>query len=867
VYKKFFGLADNPFNIVPDPRYLFDTPETDKAFANLMFGVRAHRGIILLTGEVGTGKTLLLKKLMNGLRDESAATAFVFNPQLNPTEFLDFVLSDFGIPHDNREKLRMVNAFYRWLLSRQRTRQTSVLIVDEAHDLTPDVLEEIRLFSNLETPSDKLLQIVLSGQPEIEKKLALPEMQLFRQRIAMRRQTAPLSREETSRYIAHRIHVAGGEPSRVFSPEAMACAFDFSQGIPRVINLICEQALISAYADEEKPVGASKVKEAAQQFRLESSASPMSRLPAETVETVRPAHSAPPPSDTSKPDGPPDNGEERPLAPQPARNAGPAGGAELVAPTAQPPPAAKSSESKVKDVSSETSHEAPAAPLPPTTPGKPAGKPSAVEVGPSRETTPAPMEHPVRLADEVLGASQLFAQPSVEFAKVDESRAPAGPPDVSVHAAKPQIPVREKASDASPEEEVALRNPPATTRAAKESNVSSRAARQNLRANRRPGAARRLRPSTAPPLRLGQPPIGSEGRPKSLVWTAIVIVAAGMALSGYYAGKNPFVLKKLRQAFHLRSQPVKVATPPASAPAPGKIPQKPATKNAALPPAAVQPAKVAPKEVAVKEKPPSVQIPRTPPQTQPASPPLEIAHRQAQRPQEHEAAQAAPKVELPPVAEPAVGRLLVTSNVSGATVTLDGRSDPNWLTPHTFTNLRPGSYEVAIFRQGYLEARQNVNVESGELMIMSATLVTPSGELVVTTDPPDAEVFIDGKAYGRSPVRASVEAGRHAYSARMEGHETVRGDATIQDQAVVTRNLYLPPVVAPPTANVQVTTNPPQAAVYADGTPMGTTPVAFHLIPGTHTIIISASGYRPIRREVEVPKTGIATVVEVLSAE
>src|SRR5499426_2972110 len=196
MYKEFFGLRANPFNVNPDPRYLFLTRHTEEALACLTYGIQSRKGFVLLTGEVGTGKTTLINKLLEWLRLQQVATAFVFNSRMNVPQFLDYMMADFGITCESRSKSQILQRLYNWLLDRYRAGETAVLIVDEAQNLTFPVLEEVRLLTNLETSTDKLLQIVLSGQPELEEKLNLPQLRQLRQRVTLRYKTTPLSREE-----------------------------------------------------------------------------------------------------------------------------------------------------------------------------------------------------------------------------------------------------------------------------------------------------------------------------------------------------------------------------------------------------------------------------------------------------------------------------------------------------------------------------------------------------------------------------------------------------------------------------------------------------------------------------------------------
>ncbi len=269
MYKKFFGLNENPFNVNPDPRYLYQTPETKETLASLAYGIQQRRGFMLLTGEVGTGKTTLINQLLNWLRMERIATSFIFNPRLSEAEFLDFMMADFGIPADSKMKSQVLLRLNQWLLDRYRTKETAVVIIDEAQNLSLDVLEEIRLLTNLETSSEKLLQIVLSGQPELELKLKLPELRQLRQRITLRSKTLPLTLEQTHGYVARRLATAGANGQAVFMLESVEHVFLHSRGIPRVINLLCEHALITAFAEGVKPVSAEIVEGVSREFELD----------------------------------------------------------------------------------------------------------------------------------------------------------------------------------------------------------------------------------------------------------------------------------------------------------------------------------------------------------------------------------------------------------------------------------------------------------------------------------------------------------------------------------------------------------------------------------------------------------------------
>ena len=253
MYKHFFGLHEFPFGSSPDPRFLYLLPQIREALACLQYGIAARKGFVVMTGEAGTGKTTLLKTVLGAFAKERLCSAFVFNPRLEVVDFLDFVLTDFGIPPTTRTKAGMLHQLNRWLIERFRDGGMCVIVVDEAQNLSWELLEEIRLLTNLETSSEKLLQIVLSGQPEIDAMLRDPRVRQLRQRISIWCHTRPLTAEQTQAYISERLRIAGAT-HLVFSAEASQLVHQFSRGIPRLINLICEHALISAFVEEVQPV-------------------------------------------------------------------------------------------------------------------------------------------------------------------------------------------------------------------------------------------------------------------------------------------------------------------------------------------------------------------------------------------------------------------------------------------------------------------------------------------------------------------------------------------------------------------------------------------------------------------------------------
>jgi general secretion pathway protein A len=281
MYKAHFHLTRNPFDLTPDPNCFVPTPKHNEALAALYYGVRRHKGFVVVTGEVGTGKTLLLRCLLRLLQNsKDIAYAYIFNSRLSPTEFLQYVLSDFGLPASGRNKCELLIDLSKYLLERGSQRMTTVLIVDEAHDLPADTMEELRLLSNLETTDDKLLQIVLVGQPELDKKLDSNELRQLKQRIALRAHLGALTIQQTQEYIDQRLRIAGAEQNGppLFSPESVTAIYEYSRGLPRLINTICENSLIGAYARQSSTVTPSIVEDVANEFRLELAFSSRERI-------------------------------------------------------------------------------------------------------------------------------------------------------------------------------------------------------------------------------------------------------------------------------------------------------------------------------------------------------------------------------------------------------------------------------------------------------------------------------------------------------------------------------------------------------------------------------------------------------------
>lgn len=270
---QFFGLRENPFNISPNPRYLSFTRQTQEAFDAITYGIQTRQGLLLLTGEVGTGKTTLTNYLRDWLYQQQTPTSFIFNSRLSVDDLFDFVLADFGITCESKQKDQKRALLTEWLLTCHRAGKTPILIVDEAQGLLSAVLEEIRLLLDLEASREKLLQVVLVGQPELEEKLGRPELRPLLERVTVHCKIGPLNSAETPGYIQRRLHLAGAQDESVFLPDAMDALHSYSCGIPRVINILCEHALINAYTDQIRPVTPKIVNEVAREFQFDKMAS------------------------------------------------------------------------------------------------------------------------------------------------------------------------------------------------------------------------------------------------------------------------------------------------------------------------------------------------------------------------------------------------------------------------------------------------------------------------------------------------------------------------------------------------------------------------------------------------------------------
>ncbi|HYG79783.1 MAG TPA: AAA family ATPase, partial [Pyrinomonadaceae bacterium] len=267
MYREFYGLKELPFALTPDPRFIYFTPSHTEVMANLHYGIESGKGLVVVTGEVGTGKTTILRWMMQRL-DRTVLVAYVFNPRLTVPEFYQHITTLFDVK-DWETKSELLIALGKTLESRHGRGLRTVLIIDEAQGLSPYVLEEIRLLSNFESDTAKQLQIILTGQPELRDVLNNPDLRQLKQRVALRCEIKPLPNvEETERYIASRLLVAGAERTDIFSPGAIDYIFRCSEGIPRQINNLCDNSLLTGFSAGEEVIGRAIIEEVADQFDM-----------------------------------------------------------------------------------------------------------------------------------------------------------------------------------------------------------------------------------------------------------------------------------------------------------------------------------------------------------------------------------------------------------------------------------------------------------------------------------------------------------------------------------------------------------------------------------------------------------------------
>jgi general secretion pathway protein A len=249
VYLSYYGLNEAPFDITPNPRFLFYSPKHREAYNHLLYGIRERKGFVQLTGEVGAGKTTLCRAMLEQLEGHYA-TALILNPVMSAEELMKAIAIEFGLPVSGLDRLDTLAVINQFLLQQVERGQDTVLIIDEAQDLTEELLEQVRLLSNLETDSRKLLQIVLLGQPELRDRLNSPRLRQLRQRITVRYHLLPLNRHEVKDYVRHRIHVSGGNGTPHFTGPALWRIYRYSKGIPRLVNAVCDKALLAGFVQQ-----------------------------------------------------------------------------------------------------------------------------------------------------------------------------------------------------------------------------------------------------------------------------------------------------------------------------------------------------------------------------------------------------------------------------------------------------------------------------------------------------------------------------------------------------------------------------------------------------------------------------------------
>jgi general secretion pathway protein A len=254
MYTKFYGFREKPFEITPDPKFLYLSENHKEALAHLTYAVREKKGFTVITGEVGTGKTTLIQALLSRL-DGSTRTAYLFNPKLGSTDFLHYICEDLGLKGLKRSKGQYLTHLHNFLLTCYARNENVVLIIDEAQNLDPKLLEEVRLLTNLETPKSKLLQVVLMGQPELDDILNRSQFRQLKQRVGLRYYMQPLNEEEMKAYIKRRLRIAGAADPDIFTPKAVKEIYRYSNGIPRLINIVCDNALLTGYATDQKIIG------------------------------------------------------------------------------------------------------------------------------------------------------------------------------------------------------------------------------------------------------------------------------------------------------------------------------------------------------------------------------------------------------------------------------------------------------------------------------------------------------------------------------------------------------------------------------------------------------------------------------------
>ena len=266
MYTEFYGLREKPFSLSPDPRYLFLADSHREALAHLLYGIEHGEGFIAITGEVGTGKTTLCRTLLQRI-EPGTEVAFIFNPQLSALELLQAINAELGLPTEGLGRRELMEQLNRFLLAKKAEGRRVLLLIDEAQNLAPDTLEQVRLLSNLETDTSKLIQIILIGQPELDAILESPDLRQLRHRISVRWRLSPLSPIETRDYVRHRLRIAAGASREVFTELALREVHRRSRGIPRLVNLLCDRALLAGYAASARTIGLGLVTQSDKEVR------------------------------------------------------------------------------------------------------------------------------------------------------------------------------------------------------------------------------------------------------------------------------------------------------------------------------------------------------------------------------------------------------------------------------------------------------------------------------------------------------------------------------------------------------------------------------------------------------------------------
>lgn len=261
MYLDFYGLKEWPFSITPDPRFLVYTAKHKEAYENLLYGITARKGFIKMVGEVGSGKTTLCRAVLRSLPD-NVESALILNPAMNEVQLISAIMNDLGIPVMCDDRMRLIDFLNAYLLDQNQADRNVVVVIDEAQNLPPSVMEQIRLLSNLETDQNKLMQIVLVGQPELDARLAEKDLRQLRQRIMVNSNLTPLTKKETGYYIDHRLYVAGGSDDVRFERAAVNLVYRYSRGMPRLVNKICDSSMLSGYVTGSRVIGRREVKRA-----------------------------------------------------------------------------------------------------------------------------------------------------------------------------------------------------------------------------------------------------------------------------------------------------------------------------------------------------------------------------------------------------------------------------------------------------------------------------------------------------------------------------------------------------------------------------------------------------------------------------